>query len=71
MTVKGKGFTPAEMNPGAFHGVGVFDKDNVPDPDVAPSDSYSTIFGKNLTLLANKNEKLCAITAAMKYGTGL
>ncbi|MEG1862312.1 MAG: 1-deoxy-D-xylulose-5-phosphate synthase [Oscillospiraceae bacterium] len=71
ITVKGKGFAPAEENPGAFHGVSAFDLNHVPDPDIAPKDSYSTIFGKNLSELANKNEKLCAVTAAMKYGTGL
>lgn len=71
MTVKGKGYGPAEDNPGEFHGVGAFDPENVPDPDVAPKDSYSTVFGKELSELANKNDKLCAITAAMKYGTGL
>ena len=71
LTTKGKGYAPAEQNPGEFHGVSAFDLDNLPDPDAAPKDSYSTIFGKNLSELANKNEKLCAITAAMKYGTGL
>lgn len=71
VTTKGKGYAPAEQNPGEFHGVSAFDLDNVPDPDAAPKDSYSTIFGKNLTEKANTNEKLCAITAAMKYGTGL
>ena len=71
VTTKGKGYAPAEQNPGEFHGVSAFDLENVPDPDAAPKDSYSTIFGKNLSELANKNDKLCAITAAMKYGTGL
>ena len=71
VTTKGKGFAPAEQNPGEFHGVSAFDIENVPDPDAAPKDSYSTIFGKNLSEKANKNDKLCAITAAMKYGTGL
>ena len=71
MTVKGKGFTPAEENPGAFHGVGSFNIDKVSDPDVAPSDSFSTVFGRNLSDMAKTNTKLCAITAAMKYGTGL
>ena len=71
LTTKGKGYAPAEQNPGEFHGVSAFDLDNLPDPDAAPKDSYSTVFGKNLSELANKNEKLCAITAAMKYGTGL
>ncbi len=71
ITVKGKGFTPAEENPGAFHGVGSFNVEKVSDPDVAPSDSFSTVFGRNLSDMAVYNNKLCAITAAMKYGTGL
>lgn len=71
VTVKGKGFTPAEENPGAFHGVGSFNADKVSDPDVAQSDSFSTEFGKKLSAMANSNVNLCAITAAMKYGTGL
>ena len=71
ITVKGKGFTPAEENPGAFHGVGSFNVDKVADPDVAPSDSFSTVFGRELSDKANTNRKLCALTAAMKYGTGL
>ena len=71
ITTKGKGFAPAEENPGEFHGVSAFDLDNIPDPDAAPKDSYSTIFGKNLSEIANRNTKLCAVTAAMKYGTGL
>ena len=71
ITVKGKGFIPAEENPGAFHGVGTFNAESVSDPDVAPSDSFSTAFGRNLSDAANTNRKLCAITAAMKYGTGL
>ncbi|MBR4035925.1 MAG: 1-deoxy-D-xylulose-5-phosphate synthase, partial [Oscillospiraceae bacterium] len=71
ITTKGKGYAPAEENPGEFHGVSAFDLDHVPDPDAAPKDSYSTVFGKNLSEKANINDKLCAITAAMKYGTGL
>ncbi len=71
LTVKGKGFTPAEINPGAFHGVSAFDVDNLEDPDIAPSDSYSNVFGEKLAEISDKNKRICAITAAMKYGTGL
>ncbi len=71
LTVKGKGFTPAEVNPGAFHGVSAFDINKIEDPDMAPSDSYSTVFGEKLAELADENKNICAITAAMKYGTGL
>ncbi|MEG0339785.1 MAG: 1-deoxy-D-xylulose-5-phosphate synthase [Oscillospiraceae bacterium] len=71
ITVKGKGFKPAEQNPGAFHGVSAFDAEGVTDPDVAPEGSFSTVFGKKLVQCAEQNDKICAITAAMKYGTGL
>lgn len=70
-TTKGKGFVPAEKNPGAFHGVSAFDLKHSQDPDVSPSNSFSNVFGKTLALQANKNKNICAITAAMKYGTGL
>ena len=71
VTVKGKGFKPAEENPGEFHGVSAFDPLQVLDPDVSPAASFSTEFGKELARLGGEREDLCAITAAMKYGTGL
>lgn len=70
-TVKGKGFEPAEQNPGEFHGVSAFDVNHITDPDVAPDSSFSTVFGTELERLGAEDPKLCAITAAMKYGTGL
>lgn len=69
-TRKGKGYSFAEENPGAYHGVSCFDVETG-NPDIAPQDSYSTVFGKELTHLAQNDPKICAITAAMKYGTGL
>lgn len=69
-TVKGKGYPPAEANPGEFHGVGSFEI-ATGNPDVAPKDSYSTVFGKKLLSLAEADERICAVTAAMKHGTGL
>ena len=71
VTKKGKGYQPAEMNPGNYHGVSAFDPDGMPDPEVAPKESFSTVFGKLLVQEGTQNPKLCAITAAMKYGTGL
>lgn len=71
VTVKGKGFTPAEQNPGAFHGVSAFDTAQVPDPDDTITDSFSEAFGKKVTELAGNDTSICAITAAMKYATGL
>ncbi|MDL2218794.1 1-deoxy-D-xylulose-5-phosphate synthase [Ruminococcaceae bacterium OttesenSCG-928-O06] len=70
-THKGKGFVPAEKNPGAFHGVSSFNAAEVTDPEMSPSDSFSTVFGQKLAKLAAGDERICAITAAMKYGTGL
>ncbi len=70
-TKKGKGFSPAERNPGAFHGVPVFDVNCIPDPDLPPGDSFSTAFGRCLARLAGRDGAICAVTAAMKYGTGL
>lgn len=71
VTVKGKGFTPAEQNPGAFHGVGAFDTHNVPDPDGQVSDSFSEIMGITLAECARQDSRICGVTAAMKYATGL
>ena len=68
-TVKGKGYAPAETNPGDFHGVGGFD---VKTGELKkPSANFSLIFGDKLCELAENDDKICAITAAMTYGTGL
>lgn len=71
ITQKGKGYKFAEDNPVVFHGVSPFDKisgifnksSNVP--------SYSKFFGDALVELAEKDEKIVAITPAMKEGSGL
>jgi len=68
-TVKGKGYEPAEQNPGEYHGVSGFDIESGRKP--APREGFSDVFGKDLVEAAKKNDKICAITAAMKYGTGL
>ena len=69
-TVKGKGYVPAEMNPSQFHGVSKFDI-MTGNPEVSGDDSYSAKFGQTLTMLADEDTRICAITAAMEYGTGL
>ena len=69
-TVKGKGYEYAEKNPMAYHGVGGFDIETG-NPDVAPADSFSTTFGALLTHLADRDDRICGITAAMTEGTGL
>ena len=71
VTTKGKGYPPAEQNPGEFHGVSAGSQGYVPDPEVAAPASFSTVFGKALCEAASADKKICAITTAMKYGTGL
>ncbi len=72
MTTKGKGYLPAEENPSQFHGVGPFD---VATGKVAASKggakSYTGVFGDTMMRLAEADEKIIAITAAMPDGTGL
>lgn len=69
-TTKGKGYLPAEKNPGEYHSISRFDI-VTKNPEVSSSDSYSSVFGHELVDIAKNNDKICAITAAMKYGTGL
>ncbi len=69
-TIKGKGYAPAENNPSKYHGVSAL-KINTKNPYVSKSDCFSTVFGRELTLLADSDDRICAITAAMKFGTGL
>ena len=71
VTKKGKGYAPAESNPGNYHGVSKFDLSGISDPEVAPAESFSNEFGRTLSEAGNTDKTLCAITAAMKYGTGL
>lgn len=71
VTQKGKGLKPAEENPGEFHSVSGLDLNHLTNPEVSPRDSFSNRFGSRLAELGDANERLCAVTAAMKYGTGL
>lgn len=68
-TVKGKGYKPAEENPGDFHGVSGFNVDN--GELKKGTTNFSAVFGNKLCELAEKDDKICAITAAMTSGTGL
>ena len=70
LTKKGMGYGPAEEHPKLFHGVGKFD----PETGAVPEKnglSFSDAFGKTMCALAEKNDRVCAITAAMPGGTGL
>ena len=69
-TVKGKGYTPAEERPGQFHGVGAFDL-STGMPLASGGKNFSAAFGDALCDLAERDGRVCAITAAMESGTGL
>ena len=69
VTKKGKGYRPAEDNPGEFHGIGQFDIDS--GEPMSSHKGFSAEFGRTLCELAGKDDKICAITAAMSGGTGL
>lgn len=69
-TVKGKGYKYAEENPGAYHGVTPFNPD-LGHTDNKTSDGFSEAFGKILTELGKNDNKICAISPAMKYACGL
>ena len=69
VTKKGIGYQPALENPDIYHAVSAFDKNK--GVIVSNKKTYSTEFGKVLEELAENNEKIVAITAAMKDGVGL
>jgi len=75
VTKKGKGYVPAEKRPTAFHGAPKFNQttgEAIKSSQVkngAPS--FTSVFGKTLVRLAEKDCKICAITAAMPEGTGV
>ncbi len=66
VTVKGKGYEPAENDPFKHHSASIKKPGAPPTPP-----KYQDVFGETLTELARKNERIVAITAAMPDGTGL
>ncbi len=66
ITKKGKGYPPAERDPETFHGAPPFNK-----VESKVQETWSSIFGKVVLELAEKNDKVVCLTAAMKKGTGL
>jgi len=76
VTVKGRGYAPAVKDPEKWHGVGAFTISASPDDDraAAPAErqtTWSDAFGAALTVAAEKDRRIVALTAAMKDGTGL
>ena len=72
LTKKGKGYKPAEESPNKFHGTGPFEiatGKKITNP-AAPI-SYTEVFGKTITELADSDKKIVGLTAAMPDGTGL
>ena len=70
LTKKGKGYEIAEKNPDKFHATSPFDIETGKSKKEKSKD-YSKVFGEKLIELAENNDKIVAITASMKDGTGL
>lgn len=70
ITKKGKGYKPAEENPDKYHSTPSFNIETGKSLKEKKID-YSKVFGDKLIELANKDDKIVAVTAAMADGTGL
>jgi len=70
LTKKGLGYAPAEADPSKFHGIGKFDPETG-NTLGGKKPAFSDSFGKTMVELAERNPRVCAITAAMPGGTGL
>ena len=71
LTEKGHGYEPARKNPEHFHGTGPFDIKTGKPIEKKTSIQYTDVFADAVLDLAEKNENICAVTAAMPDGTGL
>ncbi len=71
ITKKGKGYAPAEKEPIRFHGTGPFDVNTGEPLNGKVNGTYTSVFGKTIAKLAENNNKIIGITAAMIDGTGL
>ncbi len=71
LTCKGKGYKPAECNPGKFHGVGPYCVETGEVFKSGNNPTYTSVFGDTLIALAKEDPRIVAITAAMPEGTGL
>lgn len=70
VTKKGKGYKPAEQDPTKFHGIGPFDIETGKTLSLKKV-TYTEVFSKAIMKLAQSDDKIVAITAAMPDGTGL
>jgi 1-deoxy-D-xylulose-5-phosphate synthase len=71
LTQKGRGYKFAEDDAPRFHGIGAFDKVTGNSNGQAGKTTYTDVLGHTLVKLAQNDEKIVAITAAMTLGTGL
>ncbi|HEX7074794.1 MAG TPA: 1-deoxy-D-xylulose-5-phosphate synthase [Hyphomicrobiaceae bacterium] len=72
VTKKGKGYVPAENSADKFHGVSRFNVVTGAQEKGRPAaPSYTKVFAETLIKLAERDDKIVAITAAMPSGTGL
>ncbi|QIL02622.1 1-deoxy-D-xylulose-5-phosphate synthase [Sphingomonas sinipercae] len=72
VTQKGKGYGPAESSADKYHGVVKFDVVSGKQAKAAAgAPSYQNVFGETLAKLAETDDRICAITAAMPSGTGV
>lgn len=72
VTVKGKGYAPAELSDDCYHGVNKFDVATGVQKKSAPNaPAYTTVFGECLKQHAETDSRIVGITAAMPGGTGL
>jgi 1-deoxy-D-xylulose-5-phosphate synthase len=70
LTQKGRGYQPALDGQKKFHGLGPYDPDTG-ETKPAGQLTYAEVFATTLVQLANQDERIVAITAAMPSGTGL
>jgi 1-deoxy-D-xylulose-5-phosphate synthase len=72
ITKKGHGYKLAEGDPIIYHGLGSFDVAvGLPTPAVAGKQTFTQVFGQWLCDMAASDPRLCAITPAMREGSGL
>ena len=72
VTRKGKGYSPAEGDPCVYHGVTPFDPDTgMVKGEAGAAPTYTEVFGEWLCDLAARDERLMAITPAMREGSGM
>lgn len=69
VTKKGKGYKYAEDDSASYHGVGSFNVDT--GEPISSKENFSAVFGRKMCELAAADSRVCAVTAAMRTGTGL